>query len=166
MEKGSKTFELLSPFLYPVEQIIAGVPEYGRIIKKPIDLNIIKAKLDEGEYEGLAQLDADMQLMLKNALTFNHPTEPVYLTATQLQQLWAEKMSQAPAKQEPREESEDPLAVGSVDGDVYSEEEDGKLLCQIRRGGSAELISRQRRAGRARSTTSRDSGQDRCYQSS
>lgn len=126
IEMSQKTYALIEPFLYPIESIVNSIPDYSRVIKKPIDVLHIRAKIEDGVYESLAQADADIQLMIKNALTYNPPQDPVHFSAQQFQQLWAEKLRSAPAKQEPREESEDPLIAGSVEG--YSEDEEGKLV--------------------------------------
>jgi bromodomain-containing factor 1 len=58
--------------------------------------------------------------MIKNALVFNQPGEPVHDAATQFKQLWEEKWRTLPAKQEARDTSEDPL------GDEYFDESDGE----------------------------------------
>jgi bromodomain-containing factor 1 len=125
LETSNKTFEAVSPFLYPVEEIVKNLPDYAAIIKKPIDLNIIKGKLTEGEYEDVAQVDADVKLMIANALKYNPAQDPVHIAGNQLSQLWAEKLKSLPAKQASRESSEDPLG-GSIYG-ADSDDENGKL---------------------------------------
>lgn len=119
-EQTQKHYSVIAPFLYPVEDIIASLPHYSQIVKKPIDMLHIKRKLEEGDYDEVAQVDQDVKLMIKNALVFNQPGEPVHDAATQFKQLWEEKWRTLPAKQEARDTSEDPL------GDEYFDESDGE----------------------------------------
>jgi hypothetical protein len=91
-----KTATMYGTFYYPVEDIIQGLPAYAEVIKKPIDLIKIKAKIDNMEYDGIDQLNEDLKLMTTNAKTFNPPEHPAHVAALQWEQLWEEKMSQLP----------------------------------------------------------------------
>ncbi|TXT07389.1 hypothetical protein VHUM_03109 [Vanrija humicola] len=106
-EKSQKYFEIVSPFLFPVSEIISAIPVYKEIIKKPIDLLLIKARLEDNIYEDVTQIDADIRLLVSNATTFNPPGDSVHNSANALLQLWEEKYRTMPPKQEPREPSED-----------------------------------------------------------
>lgn len=145
LETTQKFYDTVSPFLYPVEDIIAAIPDYARLIKQPIDLLKIKARLEAGEYDDFQQVDADMRLMIRNAKTFNPPQEPVHQCAVQLASIWDEKIKSMPAKQEARDLSEDPLADDFIDD--ASDEEDGgsldlRLLSELT---SAEQITKLER---------------------
>lgn len=126
LESTNKTYDVVAPFLYPVEELLKNIPDYGTIIKKPMDLHIIKAKLTEGEYEDVAQVDADVKLMIANAVKYNAAGDPVHIAANQLQQLWIEKLKSLPAKQASRESSEDPLGGSAYGAD--SDDENGRLM--------------------------------------
>ncbi|KAL1412072.1 transcription initiation at TATA-containing promoter protein [Vanrija albida] len=106
-EKSQKYFEIVSPFLYPVSEIITAIPVYKEIIKKPIDLLLIKARLEDNIYEDVTQVDADIRLLVSNATTFNPPGDAVHNGANALLQLWEERYRTMPPKQEPREPSEE-----------------------------------------------------------
>jgi bromodomain-containing factor 1 len=95
MEKGQKTFAIVEPFLYPIQEIISAIPEYRSKIKKPLDLNIIKLRLEDGVYDTIDQLDGDIRLMLNNAKTFNPSNHPVHEKALQFEQLWSTKMTKS-----------------------------------------------------------------------
>ena len=125
-ETTNKTYEIVAPFLFSVADLIATFADYGKIIKKPMDLLIIKQKIEDGVYDDISQVTADINLVVSNALTYNAPQDAVAVSAQQLGQLWAEKLKSLPPKQEVRESSEDPLAASIYDeGD--SEDEDGEL---------------------------------------
>ena len=70
------TVRLAGAFLYPVASILADFPEYGSIVANPIDLHIIKAKLqrEPPDYSSVAELSADILLMVSNCKAFN--TDP------------------------------------------------------------------------------------------
>ena len=114
---------MVGPFLYPVEEIISALPHYPTIVKQPIDLLRIKARFEDGEYDDVAQVDADIKLMIKNALSFNQPGDNVHDAATQLKQVWEEKWRTLPPKQEARDTSEDPLAEDLIEADESDDED-------------------------------------------
>lgn len=60
------------------------LPRYYEIIKKPITFNKIKEKSRKGEYESVEELTAEMQLMARNAMTFNDSGTIYYDNAEQL----------------------------------------------------------------------------------
>jgi hypothetical protein len=62
-------------FLTPVDPIALGIPQYSEIIKNPMDLSTIERKLNNGQYKGPDGFRADIELMLENCFTFNHPGE-------------------------------------------------------------------------------------------
>ncbi|WWD06100.1 hypothetical protein V865_004185 [Kwoniella europaea PYCC6329] len=127
LETTQKFFPAAAPFLYPVEEIIKAIPDYTKVVKKPIDLLHIKDKLEQGLYDEVNQLDSDIRLMVNNALKFNPPGDAVNTAATQLLQIWNEKWQTLPPKQDIRDSSEDPLA-DNYEEDGYQSEDDSKQL--------------------------------------
>jgi bromodomain-containing factor 1 len=125
LESTNKTYDIVQPFLYPAEQLIAMFPDYASVIKKPIDLLIIKQRLTEGEYDDISQVDADMRLMFANALRYNAAQDPVAIAANQFQQLWTEKLKSVPPKYVSRDSSEDPAGA---EPEYDSEDEHGEYL--------------------------------------
>ncbi len=122
-ETSTKYFDAVSPFLYPVSQIISELPDYANLIKRPIDLNQIKDRMNDGDYEDVSQVNADLRLMTSNAMKFNPPGHAVHQAAQQFLQSWDEKWKTCPPKQEMRDGSEDP---GAEDYDMDSEEEESE----------------------------------------
>ena len=115
---------MIAPFLYSVDSLLATFPDYASVVKRPIDLLIIKQRLQDGEYDDISQVDSDMRLMFSNASKYNAAHDPVAIAATQFQQLWAEKLRSVPPKYVSRDSSEDPIG-GTPDYD--SEDEHGKF---------------------------------------
>lgn len=72
------------PFLEPVDPIALGIPTYFDIIKNPMDLRTVEAKLKNGDYDAPEQFENDMRLIWNNALIFNPPGSQVHRMAENL----------------------------------------------------------------------------------
>ncbi|KAH9890905.1 Bromodomain-containing protein [Cubamyces lactineus] len=96
-------------FYEPVDPIRMGIPEYPKVIKKPMDLSTIKKKLDAGEYPNAEKFREDFRLMIKNCMTFNPPGNPVHESGKALQQLFDEKWKNLPSPRQfdPSDEEDD-----------------------------------------------------------
>ncbi|XP_069000505.1 protein polybromo-1-like isoform X1 [Embiotoca jacksoni] len=66
-------------------------PDYYQQIKQPICLQQIRAKMKNGEYESVEQMEADLTLMFENAKCFNMPNSSIYKRAFRLQQIMQAK---------------------------------------------------------------------------
>uniref|UniRef100_A0A8D3E6I9 Protein polybromo-1 n=1 Tax=Scophthalmus maximus TaxID=52904 RepID=A0A8D3E6I9_SCOMX len=66
-------------------------PDYYQQIKQPITLQQIRAKMKNGEYESLDQMEADLNLMFENAKRYNMPNSSIYKRAFRLQQIMQAK---------------------------------------------------------------------------
>ena len=73
-----------------------GIPEYPKVIKKPMDLATMKKKLDAGMYPTPDKFRDDFSLMIKNCTTFNPPGNPVHEAGRALQSLFEEKWKNMP----------------------------------------------------------------------
>ncbi|XP_002076191.3 peregrin [Drosophila simulans] len=54
------------------------VPDYTDIVKQPMDLGTMRAKLKECQYTSLEQLEADFDLMIQNCLAYNNKDTVFY----------------------------------------------------------------------------------------
>ncbi|KAI0824137.1 Bromodomain-containing protein [Trametes gibbosa] len=90
-------YTIAHPFYEPVDPVKMGIPEYPRVVKKPMDLSTIKKKLDAGEYATAEKFRDDFKLMIKNCLSFNPVGNPVHEAAKSLQQLFDEKWKSLPS---------------------------------------------------------------------
>ncbi|KAF8963874.1 hypothetical protein BDZ97DRAFT_1701052 [Flammula alnicola] len=69
--KKLKTNKRATIFLQPVDPIRDHAPNYFDIIKDPMDLSTMGAKLEEGMYKDRFAFQADFRLMINNAKTYN-----------------------------------------------------------------------------------------------
>ncbi|KAH7886186.1 hypothetical protein F5I97DRAFT_2026435 [Phlebopus sp. FC_14] len=60
-------------FREPVDPVLLGIPTYFQVIPKKDarDLRTIRTKLDTDKYESVEAFEADVDLMIRNAITFN-----------------------------------------------------------------------------------------------
>lgn len=83
-----------SPFRYPVDPVALNIPHYHKIVKKPIDMSTIAAKLKNGDYENAKEFEADMRLMFANCYRFNPPGDAIHEMGKQLETIFDEKWAQ------------------------------------------------------------------------
>jgi transcription initiation factor TFIID subunit 2 len=77
-------------FREPVDPIALGIPQYHGIIPKKDsrDLKTIRSKLDNDRYESVDAFEADLDLMVDNAVTFNGEDSDVGLVAANMRGLY------------------------------------------------------------------------------
>ena len=85
-------------------------PDYYEIIKEPIAIDVIQGRIDSDHYKGSHKdFVADLDLMFKNAKTYNEQGSQVYDDATYLQKLVASTIKQLfPKGKPPRVQMIDP----------------------------------------------------------
>ncbi|KAJ3296517.1 hypothetical protein HK104_001524 [Borealophlyctis nickersoniae] len=94
-------------FKQPVDPMAQGIPTYFTIIKRPMDLSTVKAKLDNKQYTSLDDFESDIRLIFSNSFTFNPPDSPVYKDAASLlayfQREWAQETASSAVVLSPSE---------------------------------------------------------------
>ncbi|OHF03124.1 hypothetical protein CORC01_01508 [Colletotrichum orchidophilum] len=82
-------------FLHPVDPVALAIPTYFTIIKRPMDIGTIMAKLKNYDYPGIKEFQTDVKQVFKNCYKFNQPGQPVYEQGQQLEHvfrsLWSKK---------------------------------------------------------------------------
>ncbi|KAI9057062.1 hypothetical protein FKP32DRAFT_1598551 [Trametes sanguinea] len=71
--KKVQTHKHAALFLQPVDPVRDRAPNYFDIIKSPMDLSTMSAKLESGQYKDRFAFEADFRLMINNAKTYNMP---------------------------------------------------------------------------------------------
>lgn len=84
---------IASPFLKPVNT--DEVPEYLKIIKKPCDLGLVMDRLEKNEYSNVDEWKNDMNLIWKNATTFNKDG-CINQMASELNRVFKERVAEIP----------------------------------------------------------------------
>merc|ERR1712216_266923 len=60
------------------------LPDYPKIVKRPMDLGTIDSNLRRGLYNSIDEFWTDLQQVWKNAMIFNIKGDPVYMAAEDL----------------------------------------------------------------------------------
>uniref|UniRef100_A0A7N0U2X4 Bromo domain-containing protein n=1 Tax=Kalanchoe fedtschenkoi TaxID=63787 RepID=A0A7N0U2X4_KALFE len=76
------------PFLAPVDPVALCIPDYFSVIKHPMDLGTIKARLGKNKYDHVDEFAADVRLTFSNAMTYNPPGNYVHGMAKELNDLF------------------------------------------------------------------------------
>lgn len=82
------------------------IPDYPKIVKKPMDLGTMRAKLESGEYASADRFHADFKQIIKNCCDYNPKGTAVYDAGQALQRIFDEKWRGLPPLH-PTVESED-----------------------------------------------------------
>lgn len=84
------------PFHVPVDPEKLGLPDYFEIIKTPMDMGLIKRKLETVSYYSAKECLQDFNLMFSNCYIYNKPTDDVVLMAQTLEKLFLSKIRDMP----------------------------------------------------------------------
>ncbi|KAF4720165.1 hypothetical protein FOZ62_005683, partial [Perkinsus olseni] len=82
--------DIVEPFVNPVPKT---VPRYYDVISTPMDIGVIREKLDSFAYSSRAEFEGDIRQMLSNAYLYNNPGEYVFEKALEFHDLFNEQMN-------------------------------------------------------------------------
>ncbi|KAK4189745.1 hypothetical protein QBC35DRAFT_492267 [Podospora australis] len=85
---------VVGPFKDPVDPARDGVPDYFDVVKKPMDLITIKAKMDAREYGDEQEFLADMNQIFTNCYSYWKEKDPMWAACEKLQKSFEDKYSQ------------------------------------------------------------------------
>uniref|UniRef100_A0A8C9C747 Bromodomain testis associated n=1 Tax=Phocoena sinus TaxID=42100 RepID=A0A8C9C747_PHOSS len=84
------------PFYNPVDINALGLHNYNDIVKNPMDLGTIKAKMDNQEYKHAYEFAADVRLMFMNCYQYSPPDHEVVTMARMLQDVFEMHFAKIP----------------------------------------------------------------------
>ncbi|XP_057600979.1 bromodomain testis-specific protein isoform X1 [Hippopotamus amphibius kiboko] len=93
---AKKHFSYAWPFYNPVDVNALGLHNYYDIVKNPMDLGTIKAKMDNQEYKDAYEFAADVRLMFMNCYKYNPPDHEVVAMARMLQEVFEMHFAKIP----------------------------------------------------------------------
>ncbi|KAL7414368.1 Bromodomain-containing protein, partial [Mrakia frigida] len=67
------------------DPIALNIPDYPKIVKRPMDLSTIRQNLADNYYDDPQEVHSDVKLMFKNCYLFNPPGTPVAAAGKALQ---------------------------------------------------------------------------------
>ncbi|KAL0895860.1 hypothetical protein ABMA27_011883 [Loxostege sticticalis] len=86
--------KLAWPFHQPVDAKKLNLPDYHKIIKKPMDLGTIKKRLESNYYYSAQECIQDFNTMFTNCYVYNKPGEDVVIMAQTLEKLFLNRIAQ------------------------------------------------------------------------
>lgn len=89
------------PFYEPVDWVALEIPDYPKIIRRPMDLSTMSRKLEHGKYNSATAFENDFKLLINNCFTFNGPASPVNQMGDKLRILFYEKWRELPQYVDP-----------------------------------------------------------------
>ncbi|KAI1345709.1 hypothetical protein F5Y01DRAFT_320494 [Xylaria sp. FL0043] len=139
--KKVKHYAINQWFLAPVDPVALNIPNYFKVIKKPMDLATMTEKNYDGEYKTMKELEKDMRLIVHNSEIFNGPDHDVTNQARQLEELlksqlagkdrWMERHYPAAAPSTMHASAASPersIAESDDDSDGNGEEEENDAI--------------------------------------
>ena len=90
-------FAIAVPFRDAVDWKALGLFDYLRVIKKPMDLGLVRRNVDENRYKSVFDAAEDVRLIWKNCMTYNSPGTEFYNLAERLSKKFEEKYSKLAA---------------------------------------------------------------------
>jgi bromodomain-containing factor 1 len=94
--RSLKKMNVATAFIHPVDPVALNIPTYYEIVKQPMDIKAMEAKLKEEKYNSVDEYKADFALMVRNAELFNGLDHPVTKSAQQLQESFLKQMANLP----------------------------------------------------------------------
>ncbi|KAJ6627170.1 hypothetical protein B0H10DRAFT_1941346 [Mycena sp. CBHHK59/15] len=100
-------YAIASPFYEPVDHVKLDIPNYPKVIKKPMDLLTMRRKLDNHEYPTAQKFHEDFKLMIRNCFAFNPSGTLVNQAGIELQRLFDEKWQGLPPLHDVSDDDDD-----------------------------------------------------------
>ena len=91
-------------FNTPVDSVALRLPDYTRIVDKPMDLGTVRQKLETGQYSVAEPFAADVVQVFTNAIKYNPAGHPVHLAARRLKEEFATSLQRLHARVTAEEE--------------------------------------------------------------
>jgi hypothetical protein len=85
---------VVGPFKDPVDPERDGVPDYLTVVKNPMDLTTMKAKMDGRQYADETEFLADMNQIFTNCYTYWREQDPMWAACEKLQKSFEDKFGQ------------------------------------------------------------------------
>jgi bromodomain-containing factor 1 len=124
----NRHFEYNQFFTQPVDPVALQIPNYHKVVKKPMDLQTMGERLDTGQYNNAREFERDFQLIIRNSMLFNGADHIVTQCAHRLEEVfkeeWAKKDAWMAKRAPPASAPQPSSAASRVKHDEDSDDED------------------------------------------
>ncbi|KAI5791742.1 hypothetical protein DFH27DRAFT_592142 [Peziza echinospora] len=122
------------PFYAPVDPVALNIPDYFRIIKKPMDLSTMQNKLKTNQYDSANDFEADMRLMLANCYKFNPSGTAVNNMGKKVEEIFNKKWSEKVAFIQSQSGSRSPVSASPApEEDEEMSGEEGTKIAELQK---------------------------------
>ncbi|XP_072928806.1 protein polybromo-1 isoform X4 [Hemitrygon akajei] len=80
-------------------------PDYYEIIKEPVDLKMIAQRIQNAAYKSVNAMARDIELLVRNAKTYNEPGSPIFKDANTIKKIFNQKRAELEHNLEPTKSS-------------------------------------------------------------
>lgn len=147
--KHNKNWALNQYFLEPVDPVALNIPTYHSVIKQPMDLGTMTAKLDSGEYESASAFRADFHLMIKNCTKFNPEGHLVHTAGKELEKLFEKKWAEKQAWMSKHAQPAAPAAAATSPRGANKDDEDEEDESEPEQENAVDVQEAQRKLDHA-----------------
>ncbi|GAB5592841.1 transcription initiation at TATA-containing promoter protein [Umbelopsis nana] len=95
--KSLKKNKSSGPFLEPVDIVKFNIPNYPEVVKHPMDLSTVQAKVSARQYATVDEFVSDVRLIFSNCYLFNGQDAPVSLMAAELEKAFDRAVYKIPS---------------------------------------------------------------------
>ncbi|KAI1322104.1 Bromodomain-containing protein [Xylariaceae sp. FL0255] len=122
--KKPRHFAVNQWFMAPVDPVALNIPNYFKVIRKPMDISLIVERNYEGEYKSVKDIEKDIKQIVTNAEMFNGPDHEVTYQARQLEALFKTQLAGKDKWMERHYPVETASATAASPAHSYAESED------------------------------------------
>ncbi|CAB3367605.1 Hypothetical predicted protein [Cloeon dipterum] len=122
------------PFYKHVNTELLGLNNYHTLVKDPMDLGTMKAKMNNREYRSAEEFAHDVRLMIKNCCTYNPPDHDVVTMAKQLKEVFETRYAKIPPNMRGAHHNELPFDVKKPAGASSTSAPKSEAKCKAVRG--------------------------------
>ncbi len=80
-------------FRVPVNPVVDNLPDYLEVIQNPMDLGTMRTKCENSVYTSVDDVLLDLNLIMKNCITYNGVDSPVTADCKSLAKIWSSRIS-------------------------------------------------------------------------
>ncbi|CAD5229514.1 unnamed protein product [Bursaphelenchus okinawaensis] len=133
------------PFLKPVDAVKLNIPDYHKVIKRPMDLGTIEKRLKNCYYYTAEECVTDIEQVFANCYKFNQNEDDVALMCKNVENAFRDKLKQMPVK-----EVELPKPVPKKAGKVAKKNPASRSVRSVECRTSCFLVSGSRESSSVR----------------
>jgi len=133
-----KHYTYAYPFLQPVDPVALNIPQYHKIIKKPMDLGTVQSNLKNAQYSTAKEVFNDVKLVFDNCFKFNPETDDVHKMGRTYFKLFTELWEDKEEWMAEHAPASEPASVAS-DEEEEEEEDDEEEEAGLTKRKAAEI---------------------------